>query len=52
VLVVGPREFDAMMDIPGVRNALFAGMARRIREADTQLDAYAEDGPGGDRSIE
>ena len=44
VLIVGPREFDAMMDIPGVRNALFAGMSRRIREADDELDSYAEDG--------
>jgi CRP-like cAMP-binding protein len=48
VLIVGPREFDAMMDIPGVRNALFMGMARRIREGDDELDAYAEDGTGAD----
>jgi CRP-like cAMP-binding protein len=41
VLIVGPREFDAMMDIPGVRNALLVGMARRIREADDRLAAYA-----------
>lgn len=42
VLIVGPREFDAMMDIPGVRNALLVGMARRIRDADDKLAAYAE----------
>jgi CRP-like cAMP-binding protein len=42
VLIVGPREFDAMMDIPGVRNALLVGMARRIREADDKLAAHAE----------
>ncbi|HEX3333398.1 MAG TPA: cyclic nucleotide-binding domain-containing protein [Acidimicrobiales bacterium] len=41
VLIVGPREFDAMMDIPGVRNALLVGMARRIREADDKLAAFA-----------
>jgi CRP-like cAMP-binding protein len=52
VLIVGPREFDAMMDIPGVRNALFAGMSRRIREADRELDSYAEGGGGTDRPTE
>jgi CRP-like cAMP-binding protein len=52
VLIVGPREFDAMMDIPGVRNALFMGMARRIREADDMLDTYAEDGAEPDRRNE
>jgi signal-transduction protein with cAMP-binding, CBS, and nucleotidyltransferase domain len=52
VLIVGPREFDAMMDIPGVRNALFAGMARRIREGDDMLDVYAEDEAGADRRPE
>jgi CRP-like cAMP-binding protein len=52
VLIVGPREFDAMMDIPGVRNALFMAMARRIREADDMLDAYAEDTAGADRRAE
>ena len=49
VLIVGPREFDAMMEIPGVRNALLVGMARRIREADDKLAAYAEGGVGADR---
>jgi CRP-like cAMP-binding protein len=42
VLIVGPREFDAMMEIPGVRNAFLVGMARRIREADDKLAAYAD----------
>jgi CRP-like cAMP-binding protein len=46
VLIVGPREFDAMMEIPGVRNALLVGMARRIREADDKLAAYADGGVG------
>ena len=49
VLIVGPREFDAMMDIPGVRNALLVGMARRIREADDKLAAYAESVAEADR---
>jgi CRP-like cAMP-binding protein len=42
VLIVGPREFETMMDIPGFRNALLTGMSRRIREADDRLAAYEE----------
>jgi CRP/FNR family transcriptional regulator, cyclic AMP receptor protein len=42
VLIVGPREFETMMDIPGFRNALLSGMSRRIREADDRLAAYEE----------
>jgi CRP-like cAMP-binding protein len=49
VLIVGPREFDAMMEIPGVRNALLVGMARRIRDADDRLAAYADGEVRGDR---
>jgi CRP-like cAMP-binding protein len=48
-LVIGPREFDAIMSIPSVRNALLRGMSRRLREADDKLAEYsdrAEDGPG------
>ena len=52
VLIVGPREFDAMMDIPGVRNALLVGMARRIREADDKLAAYEDGGTEADRHTE
>jgi CRP/FNR family cyclic AMP-dependent transcriptional regulator len=37
VLIIGPREFETMMDIPGFRNALLTG----IREADDRLAAYA-----------
>ena len=54
VLIIGPREFEAMMEIPGFRNALLAGMSRRIREADDRLAAYedrAED-PGTPRWTE
>jgi CRP/FNR family transcriptional regulator, cyclic AMP receptor protein len=42
VLIVGPREFETMMEVPGFRNALLAGMSRRIREADDRLAAYQE----------
>ena len=42
VLIIGPREFERMMEIPGFRNALLTGMAHRIREADDRLAAYAE----------
>jgi CRP/FNR family transcriptional regulator, cyclic AMP receptor protein len=52
VLIVGPREFNAMMDIPGVRNALLLGMARRIRDADDKLATYAEGRAGADRHTE
>ena len=51
VLIVGPREFEAMMEIPGFRNALLSGMSRRIREADDRLAAYEEQaGSGPDRA--
>jgi CRP/FNR family transcriptional regulator, cyclic AMP receptor protein len=42
VLIIGPREFEAIMEIPGFRNALITGMSRRIREADDRLAAYAD----------
>jgi CRP-like cAMP-binding protein len=42
VLIIGPREFEAMTEIPGFRNALLAGLVRRLREADDKLAAYAE----------
>ena len=42
VLVIGPRQFEAMTDIPGFRKALLAGMSRRIRQADDRLAAYGE----------
>ncbi len=42
VLIVGPRELESMMEIPGFRNALLTGMSRRIREADDRLAAYEE----------
>jgi CRP/FNR family cyclic AMP-dependent transcriptional regulator len=42
VLIIGPREFEAMTEIPGFRNALLTGMSQRLRQADDQLAAYAE----------
>jgi CRP/FNR family transcriptional regulator, cyclic AMP receptor protein len=43
VLIIGPREFSAMSDIPGFRDALFRSMASRLRTADARL-AAAQDG--------
>jgi CRP/FNR family transcriptional regulator, cyclic AMP receptor protein len=43
VLIIGPRELGAMMDIPGFRDALLAGMTGRIRAADDELAAIAEE---------
>jgi CRP-like cAMP-binding protein len=48
VLIVGPREFESMMEIPGFRNALLGGMSRRIREADDRLAAYEEQARPGE----
>ncbi len=42
VLIIGPREFEVMMEIPGFRNALLPGRSRRIREADDRLAAYQD----------
>ena len=39
LLVIGPREFDSMAQIPGFRNALFSRMANRLRLVDAQLAA-------------
>jgi CRP-like cAMP-binding protein len=37
VLIIGPREFAAMAEIPRFRDALFKAMAQRLREVDAQL---------------
>jgi CRP/FNR family transcriptional regulator, cyclic AMP receptor protein len=39
VLIIGPREFSAMADIPGFRDALFRSLASRLRTADALLAA-------------
>jgi len=49
VLIIGPREFAHMAEIPGFRDALFKAMARRLRSVDAQLQA-AYDDPGADPS--
>jgi CRP/FNR family transcriptional regulator, cyclic AMP receptor protein len=37
VLIIGPREFSAMAEIPGFRDALFRSLASRLRTADARL---------------
>ncbi len=37
VLIIGPREFAAMAEIPGFRDALFKSMANRLGEVDEQI---------------
>jgi CRP/FNR family transcriptional regulator, cyclic AMP receptor protein len=39
VLIIGPREFSAMAEIPGFRAALFRSMASRLRTVDARLAA-------------
>ena len=39
VLIIGPREFHVMADIPGFRDALLKNMAGRLRTADARLAA-------------
>jgi CRP/FNR family transcriptional regulator, cyclic AMP receptor protein len=44
VLIIGPREFSALMaDISGFRDALMRGMARRLRAADDTIDRMQVD---------
>ncbi len=43
VLIIGPREFAAMADIPGFREALLKSMASRLRTVDARLAAALED---------
>ena len=46
VLIIGPREFSAMAEIPGFRAALFRSMASRLRTVDARLAAaLQEQGP-------
>jgi CRP-like cAMP-binding protein len=54
VLIIGPREFAAMANIPGFRNALFKSMAGRLRAADARIAEYEVDEPAelrGHRTI-
>jgi CRP-like cAMP-binding protein len=43
VLIIGPREYAAMADIPGFRDALLKSMARRLRTVDARLAAALEE---------
>jgi CRP/FNR family transcriptional regulator, cyclic AMP receptor protein len=45
VLIIGPREYAHMADIPGFRDALLKAMARRLRSVDAQLAAAYDDDP-------
>jgi CRP-like cAMP-binding protein len=51
VLIIGPREFAHMAEIPGFRDALFKAMARRLRSVDAELAAaytdLADEPPAG-----
>jgi CRP/FNR family transcriptional regulator, cyclic AMP receptor protein len=44
VLIIGPREFATMTEIPGFRDALMKSMASRLRTVDARLAATLEDG--------
>ncbi len=37
LLIIGQREFNAMLDMPGFRDALLKRLARRLQTADAQL---------------
>jgi CRP/FNR family transcriptional regulator, cyclic AMP receptor protein len=53
VLIIGPREFDAMADIPGFRDALLKSMAGRLRNMDAQFaDALDKRATEGDTAID
>jgi CRP-like cAMP-binding protein len=48
LLVIGPREFESLAQIPGFRNALFERMANRLRIVDARLAAVgAPEAAGG-----
>jgi CRP/FNR family cyclic AMP-dependent transcriptional regulator len=53
VLIIGPREFNAIVQIPGFRDALLKRMASRLRTVDAQLAAALDGqealGPGSPR---
>jgi CRP-like cAMP-binding protein len=42
VLIIGPREFSCMTDIPGFRDSVLKSMARRLRAADASLAEVRE----------
>lgn len=52
VLIIGPREFTAMADIPGFRDALLRSMASRLRSMDARLAAALATQDGGPHRAE
>jgi CRP-like cAMP-binding protein len=52
VLIIGPREFATMADIPGFRDSLLRSMAQRLRSVDATLAAVLQENerPGPDQS--
>jgi CRP/FNR family transcriptional regulator, cyclic AMP receptor protein len=49
VLIIGPREFAAMAEIPGFRDALLKSMARRLQIVDARLAAALDGQDRADR---
>jgi CRP/FNR family transcriptional regulator, cyclic AMP receptor protein len=43
VLIIGPREFAAMADMPGFRDGLLKSMANRLRTMDARLAAAMDE---------
>ncbi len=50
VLIIGPREFAAMAEIPGFRDALLKSMATRLRTVDARLAVLADQEPSASGS--
>ena len=44
LVIIGPREFSAMAEIPGFRDALLKSMARRLRVLDARVAALEQRG--------
>jgi CRP-like cAMP-binding protein len=42
VMIIGPQQLSSLMaDVPGFRDALLRALARRLRDADDQIDRMA-----------
>jgi CRP/FNR family cyclic AMP-dependent transcriptional regulator len=52
VLIIGPREFGAMVEIPGFRDALLRGMAKRLRVADEAAGEVETESPTTVETVE
>ena len=51
LLIIGPREFNAMAQIPGFREALLQRMANRLRAVDGRLAAAGRQQASGGRGV-